>query len=332
MFSSFRNYLITFIISLVIFGLIGYFAVSFGLRSFVPDTISGNNGYIETGVDPSAETTSSAEKPDFSAINGESFTMILIGTDYRPAVMKDYDITSFTDGFPDPKRTIQADTIIIVRLDKEKGECMISAIPSNMSVMVDGVNTQLRELYSEKNLQFLIDKVSSVTGLKFDYYACIHIQDFINIIDKLGGFTFDVPVDMNYTDHKEGLTISIRKGTQWLDGATVAKMLRYRGYSDGNISRMNLAVNFLKSVLNYLTEPQFMSRAPELYKGVIDYTKTNLWVENLTAQLDLIYALPNFTYVDITYPGTTKVSGDVEYFEPQISAAIDTYFEYRKQY
>ena len=109
-------------------------------------------------------------------------------------------------------------------------------------------------------------------------------------------------------------------------------MLRFRSYGNGNVSRINNAVNFLKSVMNYLTEPKFMENAVELYSKVINYTKTNLWIENLTDELDLIYALPRFSYVELTYPGSNKTSADGEYFEPQISEAIDMYFKYRTQY
>ena len=328
MFSSFRNYLITFLISLIIFGLIGYFAVRIASESLASDPGIEIEQPVDVITQAPDETAQVDLGIDFSDIKGESFTMILIGTDYRPAVMNDYNVTTTTGGFPDPSRVIEADAIYIVRFDKEKGEYMISPIPGNMEITVNGVKTMLKELYAEKGLQFLIDKVSAVTGLKFDYYTCVHIQDFIDLVDSLGGFTFEVPQDMYYEDHKEGLVINIKKGYQWLSGAQVAQMLRYRGYSDGNTSRMNNAVNFMKSVLTYLTDPQFLPRAIELYSKAINYTKTNLWIENMTDELDLIYAIPRFKYVTLTYPG----SMDGEYFEPKIAEAIEMYFTYRTSF
>ena len=329
MFSSFRNYIITFLISLVIFGLIGYFAVRIASESLAIETPDGGVDIPDNVITQAPDETTPVDLgTDFSDIKGESFTMILIGTDYRPAVMNDYKVTTTTGGFPDPKRIIEADAIYVVRFDKEKGECMISAIPSNMEVTVNGVRTMLKEVYADRGLQFLIDKVSGVTGLKFDYYTCVHIQDFIDLVDTLGGFTYEVPTDMYYVDNKEGLVINIKKGYQWLSGAQVAQMLRYRGYSDGNVSRMNNTVNFMKSVLTYLTDPQFLPRAIELYSKVINYTKTNLWIENMTDELDLIYALPRFKIVALTYPGSV----DGEYFEPKISDAVEMYFRYRTQF
>lgn len=345
MFSALRNFLITLVISLAIFGLIAYFVVNYGMNTMLTDstaqktteTASAGDETGEADGDPGVITgntagDTTAPSIDISTLNGTTFTALLIGTDYRPNVMNDYDLSeenANADGFPEPERTIDADSIMIVHVDKETGVCMLSAVPSNMSVTVDGVSVQLKELYESKGVDYLVQKVTAVTGLNYDYYAVVHIQDFITIIDKMGGVEFDIPVSMKYDDMKEGLSIRLNKGSQTLDGQTAAKMLRYRSYSDGNVSRMNLAVNFAKTLITRLTSSQYAAQAVTLYRSFAEYVQTSFKEEDLVANLDLIYALPSFTFTEITYPGTTKVSNGTEYFDPNLSGAINLYKEYR---
>ena len=69
---------------------------------------------------------------------------------------------------------------------------------------------------------------------------------------------FDVPIDMKYTDKKQGLYINLKAGVQKLDGDKAEQVVRFRHNSDGStypaeygiedIGRMKTQRNFLKAL------------------------------------------------------------------------------------
>ena len=91
MLSALRNFLLTFLIATVIFGTIAYFVVGFVLDTLAV-TISAEpvDETYTTETLPTEETEETAP-PEEDEIEGETFNILLIGTDYQPDKFNDYN-------------------------------------------------------------------------------------------------------------------------------------------------------------------------------------------------------------------------------------------------
>lgn len=89
MLSATKNFVLTFIIALIIFGLIAYMLVGLVLNNLL------GVGSSETTPTENTAETPNDEGPGSIGIQfgdgGESFNILLIGTDYRPSEFVDYD-------------------------------------------------------------------------------------------------------------------------------------------------------------------------------------------------------------------------------------------------
>ena len=88
MLSATKNFVLTFIIALIVFGLIAYMLVGLVLNNLL--------GVGASETQPPEETTSEPEDNSDGPVGiqlsgGESFNILLIGTDYRPSEFVDYD-------------------------------------------------------------------------------------------------------------------------------------------------------------------------------------------------------------------------------------------------
>lgn len=88
MLSATKNFVLTFIIALIVFGLIAYMLVGLVLNNLL--------GVGASETQPPEETTSEPEDNSGGPVGiqlsgGESFNILLIGTDYRPSEFVDYD-------------------------------------------------------------------------------------------------------------------------------------------------------------------------------------------------------------------------------------------------
>lgn len=123
MLSALRNFLLTFLIATVIFGTIAYFVVGFVLDTLAV-TISAESvdETYTTETLPTEETEETAP-PEEDEIEGETFNILLIGTDYQPDKFNDYNYEEkWTDsGFPDKRsRKISADLLVFLRVEDRK--------------------------------------------------------------------------------------------------------------------------------------------------------------------------------------------------------------------
>lgn len=330
--SAVRNFVITLILSLLIFGLIAYGIVQFAFGAF------GLNGGEDDTQHPNDSSTvaeetndSGVQTPDsWDAVNGDSFTVLLIGTDYQPSVYDDYDQSPGVDenGFPIEPRSVGADTMILVRINKETGECVICAIPTNTRITADGMQCRLSELYAMKGADAVKRRVMALTGIPVDYYAAINVENFQKLIDELGGITFYVANDINYVDNT-GKIVNLRRGSQKLNGAKAVSMLKYRGYSDGDNTRRSCAAKFVKELAKTILVQSNYADANVLYTKYSDYFETDFTIDVLGKNIDLIFSYSKMNVIEYTYPGTTSGSGEDEYFSPGILKATEYFSKYK---
>lgn len=335
MLSGLKNFIITFCASVLIFGLIAYFVVSGVNRAMAVPSTEPTNTQTPSS-DNTADTSDSGTvtiDPD-QPTDDRVLTVLLVGTDYQ-SKFTDYDsdaINQGNTGFPYQPRPVTADSIMLIRIDKNSGTYIFSSIPSNTRVLVDGAYDTLGSLYESKGIDFLRRKVIALTGCNIEYYAAVSIESFAQIIDKVGGVYFTVPTGMYYNDPNEdpdNPIIDISPGARTLSGKEAAAMLRYVSYRDGNRSRMDLSISFAQAALKQLTNGQNISKLDSLFTQIAPLLETNLTVNVLTANSDLLAAYQEFKPISLTYPGAALTQDGVIYYEPDIAQAVSLFRSYK---
>ncbi len=330
--SGFRNFLMTFFIAAIIFGLIAFGLVKFSEKAL---SIGADPYSTETAVPGEDTKLPDNENRDLSSLTGNSFTMLFIGTDYLPSVFSDYTLPEGAVdkyGFPAEKRKVNADLIILVRVDKETGNCVSCAVPAETRISVGGLTMKLGELYSAKGINALVEKASSLTGLPIDYYAVISAEQFKGLINAMGNVTYYVSTAMNYVNEELGMNISLKKGSQKLNGQKALDMLRFPAYSDGEVSRRKCAVGFLQKLFQTWLLSSNESKATELYNKYIGYFDTStLTLSAVTANADLIFSYSRMNQITYAYPGSaTEIDGET-YFSANVGVATDYFSKYKYQ-
>lgn len=317
--SNIRNFLISFLLSSVFFSFTAYFAVQ-AIRVIMFET-----------DDPVVADFPSEQQPDDSDLPSEQplpggavLNILLIGTDYQPAIFNDYVVPDNTLA---NERMKIAETILFVSFNTNSGSLVICPIPSKTLVSVDGVNMTLGRAYHYKNSAFVADKVSTMIGVSVNYYATVTIQGLADIIDYLGGMTYDVPCDMEYKDEAQNLEIDLKAGRQSLTGDQVLQMLRYNGYEDAdgtNAARTALQGQFAYELLRQQATYTHKKNAVELFTVLSPYVETNFTLENLTTYLSVIFGYGTLNYVPLEYPGayTTR------FFTPNVDSAKEIFAPY----
>lgn len=180
------------------------------------------------------------------------------------------------------------DTVLVGMLDTENKSLKFVSIPRDTAVNVAYRPKKMNQYYAaaENNgkdgVEAMIAGVEKIVGYRVDSYAIFDVEVFVELIDAMGGIDFDVPVDMDYEDWGQDLSIHVSKGYQHLDGYEAMGVFRFRNsYANGDIGRIDVQHQMLKAMTSQFLK---LHNIPNLNKLIDIYEKeviTNLSAGNV---------------------------------------------------
>ena len=128
------------------------------------------------------------------------------------------------------------DTIIVASYNPQKQEATMMSIPRDTFVGKDktkatGMN-KINALY-QQSPEKLLKAVNDITGLEIENYIMVDTKALKELVNAIGGVTFNVPEDMDYDDESQDLHIHLSKGEQLLNGEQAEGLVRFRKNNDG---------------------------------------------------------------------------------------------------
>lgn len=141
------------------------------------------------------------------------------------------------------------------------------------------------------NIEETVERVSDITGIDIDNYVLIDTDAIIQIVDAIGGVTFNVPIDMDYDDSAQGLHIHLKAGEQLIDGDKAEQLLRFRHnndgtsypeeYGDNDLGRMKTQREFIQETLKQLIKFENVTKVLNLIDIAFNNIKTDLTMETI---------------------------------------------------
>lgn len=219
MLSAFKNFGVTFLIAALLFGVLAYFATGFvtstmnSIMTAEEDELSEimQNEDNQTLVDAETETPQTQNPANEKIPEGESFSFLVIATDYRPDLYKDYkptlDHMYLTDWYSvsasDTRgclsgdyRENRASSIVLVRVDKESRQYTYTYFsPETQVYTTTGYHT-LSEVYDFYGKQTVADHINAMTGIKIKYTLLLNAYNFDEFVEVCGAPTITLNKDI----------------------------------------------------------------------------------------------------------------------------------------
>ena len=181
-----------------------------------------------------------------------------------------------------------SDTNILMAVDTVNGYVYGASIPRDSKAIIGGKAHKINYAYNKGGTALLASTVSEQLGIPVDYTVCVNLQGFTALVDAIGGVDFEVPINMDYDDPIQGLSIHFKKGMQHLSGADALRVVRFRHNSDGtgygseDLGRMQTQQKFLKAVAKkMLSAGNILTKVDDYAKIFNQYVDTDLTVGNL---------------------------------------------------
>lgn len=221
------------------------------------------------------------------------------------------------------------DVMMICQIDPVEHKVSMLSVPRDTKVIINGSSCKINSSFNHGGVEQVIKSVKSLTGLPVHYYFLIDTSAFRDTIDALGGVDYNVPRDMDYEDPLQNLYIHLKKGYQHLDGDKAEQLVRFRRYPNGDIDRIAVQQDFIRSIIDQKLSAKYVAKIPEVYTIIADHSSTNMRaVDMLNAGKQLLAVKPE-NFKSFTVPGEGRMVGEVSYFvhySGELKTLIETEF------
>ena len=184
-----------------------------------------------------------------------------------------------------------ADTIMVCSYNPKTQKASILSIPRDTYVGKDktkaSASYKINAVYRNgENVEGMVEHIENLTELEIDNYLIIDTKALVQLVDALGGVTFDVPIDMDYDDPTQDLYIHLKAGVQKLDGKQAEGLVRFRHsndfstypseYGDNDIGRMRTQREFITQVMKQTVRPENLLKLVQIAEIGFKNINTNM--------------------------------------------------------
>ena len=259
---------------------------------------------------PEAENALSARKPGTS-------TILVAGTD--------------EGGY-------RTDSMMLVNVDRTEKTISLVSIPRDTLIYCEYSVPKINSAYGwagggEQGMQELLLRVSEIIGFTPDGYVVVDLSIFRQLVDLMGGVTFDVPVDMHYSDPTQNLNIDLQAGKQHLNGEQAMQVARFRsGYATADLGRIEVQRALVSAAIRQWVSPKGAIHLPQAVKLVADHTNTNLSTRNLLWLAESFLLCSRSEINSATLPGYAANFSSGSYYVLDAAGVADIVNQYLNPY
>ncbi len=205
-----------------------------------------------------------------------------------------------------------SDTNILVAVDAGTGYVYGVSIPRDSKAVINGKNRKINAAYNIGGMELLADTISEQLGIPVDYTVLVDLRGFEALINAIGGVDFYVPLNMDYDDPVQNLSIHLSKGMQHLNGENALKVVRFRhnndgsGYGTEDIGRMSTQQDFLRAVAKQTLTLSNLDKLNDFVKIFQSYVETDLTLGNLAWLGTQLFSMGSDKIDFTTLPGVWK--------------------------
>ena len=201
-----------------------------------------------------------------------------------------------------------ADTIMVGAFDLKNKKISVISVPRDTLVDVDRKIKKINSAYGMGGVDQMLDELKPILGFRPDHYITVDIQAFVEVVDVLGGVNYYVPEDMFHQDGA-GFTINLKEGQQLLNGHQALQLVRYRGYQNADLGRIQTQQKFIRQLARQVMSWSTIASINQFANIFSDYFDTDLSIAELAffgiEAMDLDFS-SDVTFT--TFPGDGSIT------------------------
>lgn len=167
----------------------------------------------------------------------------------------------------------RSDTIIVLTVNPKTHSLLMFNIPRDTRTEIIGKQKQdkINHAYAFGGVPMAVETVEAFLQMPIDYYVKVNMNEFVKIIDELGGIHVHNPFAFTYEGH------TFPAGDLQLQGEEALAFCRMR-YDDpkGDLGRNERQRQVIRSLMAQGSKAEVLTRAEAIFSHVQKSMKTNI--------------------------------------------------------
>lgn len=168
---------------------------------------------------------------------------------------------------------IQAGAFMLCRIDSRTNKIYLTSLPTDTICSYEGNSNTLNEHLSYGGHIQAIDAVENLLKIDIDRYAEIELAKFEEVMDSIGGVSFDIPEQVS-DDKESGLPVNIEPGLQTLTGAMAGAVFSKNDW--GTTDKITIQENLACAIINQYMKNSVLQNAETYFNKAVNAVDTDI--------------------------------------------------------
>lgn len=170
----------------------------------------------------------------------------------------------------------RSDIIMILKYEPKDNEILLVSIPRDTRVKIKNRGLdKINHAYAFGGPDLITQTLEEFLLVDIDYYIKLSFENFIELIDKIGGVKVNVKKDFYYPGY-----IDISEGNQVLSGEKALEYIRFRYDNDGDYGRIQRQQEVLRSLIEWQKSAP-INKTESILKEIYNEIGTNMSIKSM---------------------------------------------------
>ncbi len=208
------------------------------------------------------------------------------GVDYTGG-SPDVSFNTLIFAYGDDENT-QAGAFMLFRVDSYTNKIYLTSLPTDTICNYGETRDTLNGHLSYGGHVQAMTAVEDLLKIEIDRYAKIELSKFEEVMDSIGGVTFDIPESVS-DGRESGLPINIEPGLQTLTGAMAGAVFSKSDWS--TTDKITIQENLACAIVNQYLKNNVLQNAETYFNKAINAVETNISLMDFYRILPLLNSM-----------------------------------------
>jgi LCP family protein required for cell wall assembly len=214
----------------------------------------------------------------------------------------------------------RADTIVFFSIAPKTKDALILSIPRDLRVEIPGRGMdKINHAYAFGGKDLLIKTVNLLLDLPIHFYAVVDFEEFVDIINELGGVEINIEKEMHYVDKAGGVNINLYPGKQILNGEKALQYIRFRHDKLGDLGRIKRQQKLGLAIFKKMIKFNSVAKISQISEELKGYVESNIKVQDVITLANLFRGVNEKNYKIETVQGNPVYIKGINYLEPNVA-------------
>ncbi|MYL69995.1 LytR family transcriptional regulator [Halobacillus litoralis] len=211
----------------------------------------------------------------------------------------------------------RSDALVLATFNEDDKSIKMLNIPRDSLTYIPevGYEDKIAHAHAFGGIDGTVETVERMLDVPVDYYVRLNFNSFVEIVDSIGGITYDVPFDMQEQNSSDQAgAIELTEGKQLINGEEALALARTRKY-DSDLARGERQMEIIQQIFRETVSAKGLNNMDEILSSVSANMKTNLTFSEMIQFKDYFLQKENFTFDKMQLEGEGGFTGHGWYYQ-----------------